>query len=633
LRLVDAALSVLFDQPLLVLAMARPEIADTAPGLWSEHDVLPLSLGALSRRAAAAFARSSLGASSTDEAIERVVARAGGNALYLEELVRAEHAGQGASTPDTVIAMVQSRLSLLDEGPRRTLRAASIFAGAFSAEGVSVVLADENPRAVTARLEHLVRTEFLSRGRAEQEHGGGDFSFRHALVRDAAYGMLESKDARLGHELAARFLERQGADPVAVAEHYARSDDPSRAAEPLLRAAHVALDASDFRSALALASRAASADASRAGACAAIEAEARRWLGETALAHDAAGRALAMLPAVDAARFSALRTRAYGASQLGRLGELEEVAREILSASPGEWKRAYAFAVSQAAASLAVVGNLELAERLLAAAQPSLDQRDPAVIARFLEAKVAFAAHAGNLELLLVTAEAARSNAELAGDERAEIVETINMGFALVQLGAYEEALGMFERARADSERRGLVTLRRSAMQNAGYVLLRLNRLNEARDLEQAVLAEIGDGSSKRLVTLAHACLALVEIEAGNLELAEQHARSAKDAVTGPPHAAYADTALACVFLAQQRSEEAAAHAERALATIERLGGFHFAESLARLVRALALRTPESITAAQSRLNARAAKLSPMRRAQFLSRVVENRRTLELAEP
>src|SRR5262249_13364311 len=53
-----------------------------------------------------------------------------------------------------------------------------------------------------------------------------EYGFRHALVRDAAYAMLTEADRILGHELAARWLQRMGgSDPIVldeVAEHEER---------------------------------------------------------------------------------------------------------------------------------------------------------------------------------------------------------------------------------------------------------------------------------------------------------------------------------------------------------------------------------------------------------------------------
>ena len=632
-RLVDAALGALAERPFLVLGFSRPEIADSNPNLWGARGVLPLPLGAISRRAATAFVGAALPAAAPSTT-ERIVSRAGGNPLYLEELIRAEDSCHDAAPPETVLAMVQSRLADLDGPSRRVLRAASVFGAALSTAGLGAVLSEEEPSAIDSLVEHLVRRELFVRN-------GEGLAFRHGLVRDVAYGMLTEADARLAHRRAAEHMERAAhCDPAILAEHYSRSDEPSRAIAPLVRSAHLALDASDFGRALAIASRARAAGAPMAE-CALVEAEAHRWLGETGKAYAAAAEALGCIARSDPNRLEALRALAYGASYLGRLEDLEAVYEELASYEPTEdLTRAYLFAVSQTATSLVIVGNVALGERLLEKAKLHYEEcrADPAVVARYLEARVACAAHAGDLELLLETATAARANAELAGNDRAAILQTINVGFAWMQLGEYDEALRAFERARTESEWLGLVSNSRSAMQNAGYVLLRLGRVDEARELERAVLAQVGEETSTRLVTLTHACLATLELRAGDVAAAERHARAAVAAATGLPQAAYAATALAEALLASEDHAGALASADRALDLMRKAGGHHFAEATALLVRALALRgagrpaeARDAIGHAERRLRGRATRLSDARREKFLIGVEENRRTRELA--
>lgn len=155
--------------------------------------------------------------------------------------------------------------------------------------------------------------------------------------------------------------------------------------------------------------------------------------------------------------------------------------------------------------------------------------------------------------------------------------------------------------------------------------------------MERAVLHEIGRESSPRLLTLANACLALIELEAGNVERAQEHAEAALAAATGRPQEAYAETALAEVWLAADPAR-ALSHANRALEGMRSIGAWHFAETSARIARATALKAlgrekeaGEAIRAAKARIADRAAKLSPERRATFLERVRENRRVASLS--
>src|SRR6185295_8443805 len=87
-KFVDAVLRHLRELPLLVLAVARPEVLDLFPKLWEERGRQDLRLGALAPKAAARLARAAL-PDAPPEWIDRAVTLAGGNPFYLEEVLRA----------------------------------------------------------------------------------------------------------------------------------------------------------------------------------------------------------------------------------------------------------------------------------------------------------------------------------------------------------------------------------------------------------------------------------------------------------------------------------------------------------------------------------------------------------------
>src|SRR5262249_14886787 len=84
-RFVDAALRELRDAPLMVLALARPELTERFPKIWEERRVQEIRLGALSRKASERLALQVLGGSVSSEMVARLVQQADGNAFYLEE--------------------------------------------------------------------------------------------------------------------------------------------------------------------------------------------------------------------------------------------------------------------------------------------------------------------------------------------------------------------------------------------------------------------------------------------------------------------------------------------------------------------------------------------------------------------
>ncbi|WP_437934520.1 protein kinase domain-containing protein [Sorangium sp. So ce341] len=130
-RLVDAALRHARDLPFFVLALARPEVDELFPSLWSERNGLRLRLAPLPRRASERLVREVLGDGVGAEQVEELLARAEGNAFVLEEQIRAVAEGRSAGLPETALALVQARLEALDVEERRVLRAASVFGETF----------------------------------------------------------------------------------------------------------------------------------------------------------------------------------------------------------------------------------------------------------------------------------------------------------------------------------------------------------------------------------------------------------------------------------------------------------------------------------------------------------------------
>jgi eukaryotic-like serine/threonine-protein kinase len=129
--LLDAALRELNELPLLVVALARLEVWEQFPGLWQQRRRQEIGLPGLGRRACERLIRDVLGAGVTPERLARIIDQSQGNALFLEELIRATAEGKTESIPGTVLAMLQARLGRLPPGARRVLCAASVFGSVF----------------------------------------------------------------------------------------------------------------------------------------------------------------------------------------------------------------------------------------------------------------------------------------------------------------------------------------------------------------------------------------------------------------------------------------------------------------------------------------------------------------------
>jgi predicted ATPase len=237
MKLVQFALSQLRDIPLTVLGLARPEVHDVFPKLWLGHSLQETRLGELSRRAAESLVRSALGSTVDAQQVAEIVDRGAGNAFYLEELVRAAAQGRGNASPETVLAMVEGRLSALDLDARRMLRAASIFGDVFWQGGVVALLGGAMASSSSEQLLSVLKDrEIIVRRPQSRLPGESEYSFRGTLLRESAYAMLTEGDRKLGHKLAAEWLVRAGEkDPARLAEHLERGGELARAAAVLRR--------------------------------------------------------------------------------------------------------------------------------------------------------------------------------------------------------------------------------------------------------------------------------------------------------------------------------------------------------------------------------------------------------------
>jgi tetratricopeptide (TPR) repeat protein len=643
---VDTALRLLREQPLLVIALARPSVREQFAGLWSERRVTEIRLGELSRRACEQLARQALGGALPAEEMRRIAERAGGNAFLLEELVRAAAEGRSATAPGTVMAMVESRLEALDPGARLLLRAGSVFGEVFWLGGVAALLGGgARAEAAGAELAALEKAEWVSLRPEATFQGEKEYAFRHALVRDAAYEMLTEEDRALGHRLAGAWLERVGEpNAVVLAEHFDRGGAPERAVGWYCRAAQQALEGSDLAAAIARAERGVALGASGEdlGALCLIRAEAHAWRGENAEAEQRAGEAMAALPEGSARWYAAAGQLAIAAGRLVRRERLEELAAALSGPAGGAPSAPQLTALAQVATHLVQAGEGALADALMARVEERLGDLhdDPLVRGHLLFGRAQRALRAGDTGTYSARTEESATSFERAGDARNASLMRAAAGYACIDFGAYAEAVERIRAARAEAERLGMRHSVALAGINLGLALARVGAFDEAIALEQEALRDAIARGDRWLEGGARICLAAAQRFAGNLDEAEAEARRALDLDEATSQTRLAALArLAEVRLARGGVDEAIDHARRCLDLADSVGGMKEGETLLRLVYAEALAAngdraaaADAIRVARERLLARAARIAdPARREGFLGRVPESARTLELS--
>ncbi len=372
------------DLPLLVVATGRPEVHERVPALRDLLQPQELRLGPLGRKASEQLARALLGVHSTPEAVERVVELSAGNPFFLEELARRGAIAADASRSWTLVAVLQSRLGQLDPRVRRVLRAASVFGRTFSEDALRELLGDEGDSPLRADLLSLVKEELLESPGLSAP--GSEWTFRHDLLRDAAYATIPEDERARAHGLAAAWLERKGrAEPLAVADHLERAGRASDAAEHLLHAAELAQRGGSLPDALELIARARPHVApGRRGLLEALAGSVHAMMRDWTAATDASNKALSLVPpgTLEWFRAAAIQTFASlsnaDANTIGRVA----AALEAIRSTP-EPSGPYAFSIMTLVVALGMAGKRDTALQVLERVEGGLEegQRDPSFTA------------------------------------------------------------------------------------------------------------------------------------------------------------------------------------------------------------------------------------------------------------
>ena len=219
----------LHDAPAVGGGFAAAEGTPPLPALTLRLEPLPADDAKTLVRAAAGDRRL------TDEELAALMERGAGNPLFLRELASPEQAREAAEQmPDTVEALVATRIDRLAPGDRALLRWASVLGVSFSGALIADVL-DEDPTAASDSEAWGRLGEFVER----DPDVPGAFRFRHALIRDGAYEGLSYRRRRELHARVAAVLEERTTEAGELLSlHYYRADDrprrggtPSRPAE------------------------------------------------------------------------------------------------------------------------------------------------------------------------------------------------------------------------------------------------------------------------------------------------------------------------------------------------------------------------------------------------------------------
>jgi len=654
--LLDGAIRSLREEPFMVLALARPDLATVFPNLWSERQVHVIQLPPLSRRASERLVREALGASALDDVVAQIVRRGDGNPFFLEELVRAACAGRSGEVPEPILGIVQARLEAEGSEGRRVLRAAAIFGETFSRDGVALLLGGERS-AVGEALEHLTDHELVNPATpAVAFDGSPAFTFAHALIREAAYAMLTDEDRRLGHRLAAKWLlDRSTPEPIVLAEHFRRGGDLRGAASSYHRAAEQALKANDLdgaiaRAGLGLGALGAEAPETRdgeiQGALLLVQAEGHRWRGELGAAESAGRAALALLAPGSPMWFRATGQTILALGSQGRAQELGALIAQARAVEPQlEARDAFLVCLSEGARHLISAGHLASADALLdeaARLAGYFSDIEPQAWGLVRRARAARAAAHGENTRCLEELETAWALFEQVGDQRNACLVRSDIGAVYADLGETARAAELLREVEEVADRLGLSEIAAIGRRELARILGRQGQLVEAEHLARQAVAALGVRGESCEMAIATSYLAEILLAMKRFDEAVVEAeRAATVLVMAPAARAFALAVLARARLGRGDVQAASVVAHEAYyGALESLGTMGECETMVRLAYASCLVAAQDIEAARqillrarARLHERALGLGTRgNREAFLGNVPHNVEILRLAD-
>ncbi len=462
--------------PLLIITLARPELLERRPG-WGtsarafnaigleplgDHHMRELLIGLVPEL--------------PDAAVRSVLARADGIPLYAVETVRMliadgrlVPAGDGTyrpagdlgelAVPDSLRALVASRLDALDPLDRSLLQDAAVLGKTFPTDALAAI-SGEDAAALEPRLRSLVRREILEVSEDPRSPERGQYGFVQSVIREVAYETLSRRDRRARHLAAARYFEGHGDEELAgvLATHYL--------------AAHQASDEGP------------EADALQAQARLTLRAAAER-----AVTLGAADQAVVCLrqaldiTAVQADRAELLERTAAALDLEARYEEADDAARQALAAYQALGDRSGVARMSALLGAILANGS------------------------QIVEA-------AAFLEDALQHAEAPEDI-----ETRAEIL--VRLSRAHMRLGQDEQAIRRADEALAIAEPRRLDRVVADAFVNKGAALQGMGRIREPVVLSRAAVelaAQAGDTALELRARNNHAAGLLAEDTLGSIE-------------------------------------------------------------------------------------------------------------------
>jgi len=208
------------DLPVYVMVLARPDLGQARPGFGTGRNRTALTLDPLDAASMETLV-DALVPGMPAAARAKITAQAQGIPLFAVETIRSlvdrdivqpvegvyrltGDVGELA-VPDSLHALLASRLDALDPGVRRLVADAAVLGATFPAEAL-IAISGQDEAIVRAALAELVRREVLSVSADRLSPERGSYGFAQNMLRQVAYGTLSRRDRKARHLAVAAHL-------------------------------------------------------------------------------------------------------------------------------------------------------------------------------------------------------------------------------------------------------------------------------------------------------------------------------------------------------------------------------------------------------------------------------------------
>lgn len=205
LELIDFTFETPMDVPLLGICTGRPELRESGAALLTRRPnrrVIDLEL--LDDEAARGMVRQLMGQDDLpDGTVRELLTAAGGNPLFLEEIVqmwREQPDGAAADqlrVPSGLQALIDSRLDRLPADERRLVTHASVIGNVFWTGTIAYLEGDSD---IDSVLDSLEGRDLIRALPSSSLDGQQEYTFKHGLIRDAAYARLTKAERAELHQ-------------------------------------------------------------------------------------------------------------------------------------------------------------------------------------------------------------------------------------------------------------------------------------------------------------------------------------------------------------------------------------------------------------------------------------------------